>query len=103
MTHHLTPPPRASPHQPHAKPPQDSRRKDLTELIAAGNPHGSGQATDRLRARKVKSDWMVKLKWIRAAEWAEVEYGTSRAGAVQVRLYRTANFDALHGAHPEID
>ncbi|GGR48345.1 hypothetical protein GCM10010497_59770 [Streptomyces cinereoruber] len=48
-------------------------------------------------------DWMVKLKWLRATEWAEVQYGTSRAGAVQVSLYRTADVDALPGAHPEID
>lgn len=46
---------------------------------------------------------MVKLKWLRATEWAEVQYGTSRAGAVQVSLYRTADVDALPGAHPEID
>lgn len=46
---------------------------------------------------------MVKLKWIRAAEWVEVPFGTSRAGAVEVPLYRTADVDALVDAHPEVD
>ncbi|MZE55521.1 hypothetical protein GTY86_30435 [Streptomyces sp. SID5770] len=32
-----------------------------------------------------------------------MEYGTSRAEAVQVPLYRTADVDALPGAHPEVD
>ncbi|MEU6867505.1 hypothetical protein ABZ924_30410 [Streptomyces sp. NPDC046876] len=44
---------------------------------------------------------MVKLGWIRAAEWAEVRFGTSRAGALEVPLYRTADVDSLVAAHPE--
>ncbi|WP_234315360.1 hypothetical protein [Streptomyces globisporus] len=44
-------------------------------------------------------DWTVKLKWIRATEWIEVRFGTSRAGAVDVPLYRAAGVDA----HPEAD
>ncbi|MFC8882209.1 hypothetical protein ACFT54_08290 [Streptomyces cinereoruber] len=78
-------------------------RKDLAELVAADTPLGPDQAADRLQVRRVEFDWMVKLKWIRAAEWAEVEFGTSRAGAVQVPLYRTADVDALPGTHPEVD
>ncbi|WP_030222973.1 hypothetical protein [Streptomyces bikiniensis] len=78
-------------------------RGDLAELVTADTPLGPDQAADRLRVRRVEFDWMVKLKWIRPAEWAEVEFGTSRAGAVNVPLYRTADVDALPGAHPEID
>ncbi|MFB7032552.1 hypothetical protein ACFCXG_38510, partial [Streptomyces sp. NPDC056295] len=51
--------------------------------------------------RRVEFDWMVRLKWIRPAEWAEVKYGTSRAGEVDVPLYRTTDIDALPDAHPE--
>ncbi|MEV7676724.1 hypothetical protein [Streptomyces sp. NPDC088752] len=75
-------------------------REDLAELVAADTPLGPDQAADRLGVRRVEFDWMVKLKWLRATEWAEVQYGTSRAGAVDVPLYRTADVDALPGAHP---
>ncbi|WP_432089226.1 hypothetical protein [Streptomyces sp. bgisy095] len=51
------------------------------------------QAADRLGVRRAEFDWMVKLKWIQAVEWAEVQYGISRAGAV----------DALPAARPESD
>jgi hypothetical protein len=33
----------------------------------------------------------------------EVRFGTSRAGAVDVALYRSADVDALPAAHPEVD
>ncbi|MGW3558148.1 hypothetical protein ACWDNT_12395 [Streptomyces sp. NPDC000963] len=36
-------------------------------------------------------DQRDKLKWTRGAERVEVQYGTSRAGAVQVPLCRTAD------------
>ncbi|KOX35877.1 hypothetical protein ADL06_05600 [Streptomyces sp. NRRL F-6491] len=48
-------------------------------------------------------DWTVKPTRIRSAEWAEVEFGTSRAGASLVPLYRTADVNALPRAHPEAD
>ncbi|MGW9441275.1 hypothetical protein [Streptomyces sp. NPDC055607] len=70
---------------------------------AADTPLGPNKAADRLDVRRVEVDWMVKLKWIRATEWAEAQYGTSRAGAVDVPLYRTADADALPHAHPEAD
>ncbi|MGW9453783.1 hypothetical protein [Streptomyces sp. NPDC055632] len=78
-------------------------RGDLAELVAADTPLDPDQAADRLGVRRVEFDWMVKLKWIRATEWAEARYGTSRAGAVEVPLYRTADVDVLPGAHPEVD
>ncbi|MFF8717554.1 hypothetical protein ACF07T_40080 [Streptomyces sp. NPDC015184] len=37
--------------------------------------------------------------WIRVAEWIEVRFGTSRAGAAFAPLHRTTDVDA----HPEID
>ncbi|MFC8270031.1 hypothetical protein ACFUIZ_30565 [Streptomyces cinereoruber] len=78
-------------------------RKDLAELVAADTPLGPDQAADRLQVRRVEFDWMVKLKWIQPAEWAEVKFGASRAGAVEVPLYRTADVDALPGTRPEVD
>ncbi|MGW9448619.1 hypothetical protein [Streptomyces sp. NPDC055632] len=70
-------------------------RADLAELVAADTPLGPDQAAARLQVRRVEFDWMVKLQWIRPAEWAEAEFGTSRAGAVQVPLHRAADVDAL--------
>ncbi|MFF6837095.1 hypothetical protein ACFY84_35760 [Streptomyces sp. NPDC012438] len=46
---------------------------------------------------------MAKLKWARPVEWAEVRFGTSRAGAALVLLCRTAGVDTLTTAHLEID
>ncbi|WP_411076493.1 hypothetical protein [Streptomyces sp. cmx-4-7] len=78
-------------------------RGNLAELVAADAPLGPDQAADHLPARRVEYDWMVELKWIRPPKWTEVEYGTSRAGAVDVPLYRTADADAPADVHPEID
>ncbi|WP_342593518.1 hypothetical protein [Streptomyces inhibens] len=46
---------------------------------------------------------MVRLGWIKAAESIEVRFGTSRAGAVGVPLYRAADIDALPTARTEVD
>ncbi|WP_053641623.1 MULTISPECIES: hypothetical protein [unclassified Streptomyces] len=70
------------------------REGDLVELVAADTPLGPDQAATRLGVRRVEFDWMVKLTWIRAAEWAEIEIGTSRAGAVGVPLCHTADVAA---------
>ena len=39
--------------------------------------------------RRTEFDHMVRLGWIKPAESIEVRFGTSRAGAVDVALYRT--------------
>ncbi|MFI0915567.1 hypothetical protein [Streptomyces abikoensis] len=78
-------------------------REDLAELVAANTPLGPDQAAARLRVRRCEFDWMVRLDWIRHTETIEVRFGTSRAGAVDVPLYRTATVDALPAAHPEVD
>ncbi|GLF98234.1 hypothetical protein [Streptomyces yaizuensis] len=46
---------------------------------------------------------MVKLGWIRSPQSVEVRFGTSRAGAVDVLLFRTADIDALPRTHTEVD
>ncbi|MFF6836481.1 hypothetical protein ACFY84_32395 [Streptomyces sp. NPDC012438] len=44
---------------------------------------------------------MVRLEWTPSAERAEVEFGTSRTGAVRVPLHRIVSVDSLAGTHPE--
>ncbi|SEB58215.1 hypothetical protein [Streptomyces sp. TLI_105] len=78
-------------------------REDLAELVTTDIPLGPEQAATRLRVRKVEFDWMVTPGWIRAAEWVGVRFGTSRAGAVDVPLYRAADVDALVAPHAEVD
>ncbi|WP_335939974.1 hypothetical protein [Streptomyces sp. PTD5-9] len=78
-------------------------RPDLAELVAAASPLGPDQAAARLGVRRTEWDHMVRLGWITPAEWREVQFGTSRAGAVDVPMYRVADVDALPAAHPEVD
>ncbi|MYT25977.1 hypothetical protein GTW69_37880 [Streptomyces sp. SID7760] len=78
-------------------------RPDLAELVAGASPLGPDQAAARLGVRRSDWDHMVRLKWIAPAEWREVQFGSSRAGAVDVPMYRVADVDALPAAHPEVD
>jgi hypothetical protein len=78
-------------------------REDLTKLVAADTPLGPEQAATRLSVRRVEFDHMVRLGWIRPAQSIEVRFGTSRAGAVDVPLYRTADVDALPLTRTEVD
>jgi hypothetical protein len=78
-------------------------QSDLAELVAANSPLGPDQAAARLGVRRTDWDHMVRLGWITPAEWREVQFGTSRAGAVDVPLYRSADVGALPGTHPEVD
>lgn len=79
------------------------QREDLAVLVAEDTPLGPDQAASRLKVRRVEFNYMLELGWIQAADTVEVRFGTSRAGAVPVALFRTADIDALEGAHPEID
>jgi len=78
-------------------------RADLAQLAAAESPLGPEQAAARLGIRRVDFDHLVRLRLVAPAEYVEVEFGRSRAGAVEVPLYRTASIDALPAAHPEVD
>ncbi|MFJ6753287.1 hypothetical protein ACIQNI_34710 [Streptomyces sp. NPDC091266] len=77
-------------------------RADLAELVAANTPLGPDQAARRLSVRRTDFDHMLRLGWIRPADSVEVRFGTSRAGAVDVALFRTSDIDGLPTAHPEI-
>ncbi len=79
------------------------RREDLAELVAAEAPLGPNQAAMRLGVRRADFDHMLRLGWITPAEWREVQFGTSRAGAVDVPMFRTCDVDAIPNAHPEVD
>jgi hypothetical protein len=79
-------------------------RPDLAQLAAADAPLGPDQAAEHLRVRRVDFDYMhLRLGWVTPAEWREVRFGTSRAGAVEVPIFRTADIDALPRARTEID
>ncbi|MFI8932375.1 hypothetical protein ACIG3E_32520 [Streptomyces sp. NPDC053474] len=78
-------------------------RPDLAVLVAADTPLGPDQAKDRLGIRRCDFDHMRRLGWITPTETAKVQYGTSKAGAVNVDLFRAEDVDALPAAHPEVD
>jgi hypothetical protein len=77
-------------------------RDDLAELVAANAPLGPDQAALRLSVRRTDFDHMLRLGWIKPADAIEVRFGTSRAGAVDVALFRTSDVEGLPAAHPEI-
>ncbi|MDX3064746.1 MULTISPECIES: hypothetical protein [Streptomyces] len=76
---------------------------DLAPRLAAEAPLGPDQSAARLGVRRVDFDYMLTLKWVEPVERRKVSFGTSKAGAVTVPIFRTADIDALPGAHPEID
>ncbi|MEU4077697.1 hypothetical protein [Streptomyces venezuelae] len=78
-------------------------REDLAGLVAANTPLGPDQAARRLSVRRTDFDHMVRLGWITPADSVEVRYGTSRAGAVDVPLFRAADVDGLPAAYPEVE
>jgi hypothetical protein len=82
---------------------QVCRHEDLAPLVAADTPLGPDQAAARLGVRRSDFDHLVRLGWIRSPQTIEVRFGTSRAGAVAVPLYTTADVDTVVTAHPEID
>ncbi|WP_329583579.1 hypothetical protein [Streptomyces sp. NBC_01361] len=79
------------------------QREDLAALVAADTPLGPNQAAEQLGVRRADFDWMLRLSWVTPAERREVRFGTSRAGAVDVPMFRTADIDALPAAHSEVD
>lgn len=79
------------------------RQKDLADLVAADTPLGPEQVAERLGVRRADFDWMLRLGWIKPAESIEARFGTSRAGAVDVALYRVADVDALPATRTEVD
>jgi hypothetical protein len=62
-----------------------------------------GKLRDQPRRRRADFDHMLRLSWVKPAEWREVRFGTSRASAVDVPMFRTADINALPAAHPDID
>ncbi|MFE2985930.1 hypothetical protein [Streptomyces sp. NPDC059262] len=79
------------------------QHEDLAALVSADTPPGPDQAAERLGVRQVEFDHMRTLGWIGPADWREVRFGTSRAGAVDVPLFTTEAVDSLVDAHPEVD
>ncbi|WP_329492591.1 hypothetical protein OG618_37575 (plasmid) [Kitasatospora sp. NBC_01246] len=78
-------------------------RADLARLVAEESPLGPEQAATRLGIRRVDFDHVTRLGWLTPATYWEVRFGTSRAGAVYVPVYRTVEVDGLCAAHPEVN
>jgi hypothetical protein len=76
---------------------------DIRRFLAEDAPLGPDQAATRLGIRRADWDHVVRAGWASPAQWVEVRFGTSKAGAVTVPLYRTGDVDAVVGAHPEVD
>lgn len=82
---------------------QAAEHPDIRRMLAEDTPLGPDQAAERLGIRRSDWDHVVRAGWVHPAQWIEVRFGTSKAGAVQVPLYRTVDVDAVPGAHPEVD
>lgn len=76
---------------------------DIRRMLAEDTPLGPDQSAERLGIRRADWDHVVRAGWAHPAQWIEVRFGTSKAGAVQVPLYRTVDVDAVPAAHPEVD
>jgi hypothetical protein len=76
---------------------------DIRRMLAEDAPLGPDQAAAHLGIRRSDWDHAVRAGWVTPAQWAEVRFGTSKAGAVTVPLYRTADVDAVVTDHPEVD
>jgi len=76
---------------------------DIRRFLAEDAPLGPDQAAARLGIRRADWDHVVRAGWVAPAQWVEVRFGTSKAGAVTVPLYRTADVDAVVGTHTEVD
>ncbi|GAB1340769.1 hypothetical protein ACE1SV_73590 [Streptomyces sp. E-15] len=75
----------------------------LAELLDRETPLGPEQAAARLGVRRVDFEWMRRLGWITPVSWSRVQFGASKAGAVNVPRFATGHVDDLPATHPEID
>lgn len=80
-----------------------AKHPDIRRMLAEDTPLGPDQAAERLGIRRTDWDHVVRAGWVHPAQWIEVRFGTSKAGAVAVPLYRTVDVDTVPAAHPEVD
>ncbi len=78
-------------------------RRNIWDLLAAETPLGPDQSAARLGIRRSDWDHVVRLGWIKTVGWQKVQFGTSKAGAVDVPIYRSGTVDAIPGKHRKID
>ncbi|WP_241847797.1 hypothetical protein [Streptomyces sp. CB02009] len=76
---------------------------ELAELLDREAPLGPEQAAARLGVRRVDFEWMRRLGWIAPVSFGRVQFGASKAGAVEVPRFAAGHVDDLPGAHPEVD
>lgn len=78
-------------------------RKDIWDLIDAETPLGPDQSAARLGIRRADWDHIVRLRWIKPNHWQSVQFGTSKAGAVDVPIYRSGDVDQIPRKHQAVD
>ncbi len=79
------------------------RRKGVAGLVAQETPLGPEQAAVRLGIRRADFDHVVRLGWVKAVDSWEVQFGTSKAGAVDVPIYRSGDVDAIPRRRKTVD
>ena len=78
-------------------------RKNIWDLIDQETPLGPDQSATRLGIRRADWDHIVRLGWIKPAEWRKVQFGSSKAGAVDVPIYRSGDVDAIPRRRKAVD
>ncbi|MFF5456194.1 hypothetical protein ACFY40_33955 [Streptomyces sp. NPDC012950] len=75
----------------------------LAGLLDREAPLGPEQAAARLGVRRVDFERMRRLGWIAPVSFGRVQFGASKAGAVDVPRFAAGHVDDLPAAHPEVD
>ena len=78
-------------------------RKGIWDLLAEETPLGPDQSAARLGIRRSDWDHIVRLKWVKPVDWRKVQFGTSKAGAVDVPIFRSGDVDAIPRQHRTVD
>jgi hypothetical protein len=78
-------------------------RKNIWDLLAEETPLGPDQSAAWLRIRRTDWDHVVRLGWITPVDWRKVQFGTSKAGAVDVPIYRSGDVAAIPRQHRRVD
>lgn len=78
-------------------------RRNIWGLLAEETPLGPDQSAARLGIRRSDWDHVVRLGWIEPSAWQRVQFGTSKAGAVDVPIYRSGDVDVIPGRRKQVD
>jgi len=79
------------------------RRTTLRRLVDEETPLGPDQSAARLGIRRSDWDHIVRLGWAKPVDWQKVQFGSSKAGAVDVPVYRSGDVDAIPRRRKAVD